>query len=226
MYTFVIANVLYTLNVKIEIWSDIMCPFCYIGKRRLEAALAKFENKEHVEIIWKSYMLNPNMKTDTEKNINQYLAEIKGWSLEQAKEMNAHVTNMAKEVGLTYDFDKAIVANSLKAHCLIQLAKTKNKGNAIEERLFKAYFTEGKNVDDEKTLVELGNEIGLEESEVRLALRDLNYLNEVDKDIREAQQIGVRGVPFFVIDRKYGISGAQPESVFTETLTKAWAENN
>lgn len=212
--------------MKIEIWSDIMCPFCYIGKRRLEAALAKFENKEHVEIIWKSYMLNPTMKTDTNKNINQYLAEIKGWSLEQAKEMNAHVTNMAKEVGLNYDFDKAIVANSLKAHCLIQLAKTKNKGNEIEEHLFKAYFTEGKNVDDEKTLVELGKEIGLEESEVRLALRDLNYLSEVDKDIREAQQIGVRGVPFFVIDRKYGISGAQPESVFTETLTKAWAENN
>ncbi len=212
--------------MKIEIWSDIMCPFCYIGKRRLEAALAKFENKEHVEIIWKSYMLNPTMKTDTDKNINQYLVEIKGWSLEQAKEMNAHVTNMAKEVGLTYDFDKAIVANSLKAHCLIQLAKTKNKGNEIEEHLFKAYFTEGKNVDDEKTLVELGKEIGLEESEVRLALRDLNYLNEVDKDIREAQQIGVRGVPFFVVDRKYGISGAQPESIFIETLTKAWAENN
>lgn len=203
-----------------------MCPFCYIGKRRLETALDKFENKEHVEIIWKSYMLNPNMKTDTEKNINQYLAEIKGWSLEQAKEMNAHVTNMAQEVGLQYDFDKAIVANSLKAHCLIQLAKTKNKGNESEERLFKAYFTEGKNVDDEKTLVELGKDIGLEESEIRLALRDLNYLNEVDKDIREAQQIGVRGVPFFVIDRKYGISGAQPENVFIETLTKAWAENN
>ncbi|MBN8695415.1 MAG: DsbA family oxidoreductase [Bacteroidetes bacterium] len=212
--------------MKIEIWSDIMCPFCYIGKRRLETALAKFENKEHVEIIWKSYMLNPTMKTDTGKNINRYLAEIKGWSIEQAKEMNTHVTNMAKEVGLTYDFDKAIVANSLKAHCLIQLAKTKNKGNEIEEHLFKAYFTEGKNVDDEKTLVELGKEIGLEESEVRLALRDLNYLSEVDKDIREAQQIGVRGVPFFVIDRKYGISGAQPESIFTETLAKAWAENN
>lgn len=212
--------------MKIEIWSDIMCPFCYIGKRRLEAALDKFENKEHLEIIWKSYMLNPNMKTDTDKNINQYLSEIKGWSLEQAKEMNAHVTNMAKEVGLQYDFDKAIVANSLKAHCLIQLAKTKNKGNEIEERLFKAYFTEGKNVDDEKTLVELGKEIGIEESEVRLALRDLNFLNEVDKDIREAQQIGVRGVPFFVIDRKYGISGAQPENIFIETLTKAWAENN
>ncbi len=92
--------------------------------------------------------------------------------------------------------------------------------------MFKAYFTEGKNVDDEKTLVELGKEIGLEESEVRLALRDLNYLNEVGKDIREAQQIGVRGVPFFVVDRKYGISGAQPESIFIETLTKAWAENN
>src|SRR3954466_14673373 len=109
--------------MKVEIWSDIMCPFCYIGKRKFENALAKFEHKEEVEIVWKSFQLNPQMETDPGKNINQYLAEIKGWSIDEAKAMNDRVTDMAKQVGLNYDFDKAIVANSFNAHRLIQLAK-------------------------------------------------------------------------------------------------------
>ena len=133
--------------MKVEIWSDVMCPFCYIGKRRFEAALLKFEHKDEVEIIWKSFQLNPHMKTDPEKNINQYLAEIKGWTLDQAESMNERVTQMAKAEGLHYDFDKAIVANSFDAHRLIQLAKTHNKGDEAEERLFKAYFSEGKNTE-------------------------------------------------------------------------------
>ena len=134
--------------MKVEIWSDIMCPFCYIGKRKFESALAQFEHKDDVDIVWKSFQLNPDMKTEAGKNINQYLAEIKGWSVEQAKEMNDRVTEMAKQVGLEYDLNKAVVANSFNAHRLIQFAKNTGKGDAAEERLFKAYFTEGKNVDE------------------------------------------------------------------------------
>jgi predicted DsbA family dithiol-disulfide isomerase len=203
-----------------------MCPFCYIGKRKFEAALEQFENKANVIVVWKSFQLNPAMKTDPSKNITSYLAEIKGWSLEQAKEMNTHVTNMAKEVGLHYDFDKAIVANSFDAHRLIQLAKKHGKGDEAEEQLFKAYFTEGKNTDDHSTLIEIGISIGLNEIEVKQVLASDQFSDDVRKDIIEAQQIGVRGVPFFVVDRKYGVSGAQPTEVFLETLTKAWAENN
>jgi len=132
------------MNMKVEIWSDIMCPFCYIGKRRFENALKEFPHKDDIEIVWKSFQLNPAMKTDPGKNINQYLSEVKGWSLTQARQANDYVTKMAKEVGLYYDFKKVVVANSFDAHRLIQLAKVNGKGDEMEEQLFKAYFTEKK----------------------------------------------------------------------------------
>jgi predicted DsbA family dithiol-disulfide isomerase len=210
--------------MKIEIWSDIMCPFCYIGKRKFEAALEQFENKKEVEVIWKSFQLNPDMKTTPDKNINQYLAEIKGWSVEQAKEMNDRVSAMAKAVGLTYDFDKAVVANSFDAHRLIQFAKVNGKGDAAEERLFKAYFTEGENIADKDTLLQLAEEIGLNDTETKNVLASTDYASEVNNDVMAAQQIGVRGVPFFVIDRKYGISGAQESDTFLQAMNKAWEE--
>lgn len=210
--------------MKVEIWSDIMCPFCYIGKRKFEKALAQFENAEQIEIIWKSFQLNPGMKTDPKKSINEYLAEIKGMPIEQAKEINEHVTQLAKEVGLQYNFDKAIVANSMDAHRLIQFAKEKNKDGEAEERLFTAYFTEGKNIADHSTLALLASEIGLNSEEVHSFLKSNKYTEEVNHDIAEAQKIGVRGVPFFVIDRKYGISGAQESDKFLQALTKAWSE--
>ncbi|MCW3071084.1 MAG: oxidoreductase [Bacteroidetes bacterium] len=207
--------------MKVEIWSDIMCPFCYIGKRKFEKALEQFEHKGDVEIIWKSFQLNPDMETDPGRNINQYLAEIKGWSLEQAKEMNGRVTQMAEAVGLKYDFDKAIVANSFDAHRLIQLAKTKGKGDLAEERLFKAYFTEGSNIADKETLSAIGTSIGLEPEEVKEVLDSDKFAENVQEDLNESQQIGVRGVPFFVFDRKYAVSGAQESDAFLEVLRKA-----
>jgi len=207
--------------MKVEIWSDIMCPFCYIGKRKFEKALEQFEHKGEVEITWKSFQLNPGMETDPGKNINQYLAEIKGWSLEQAKEMNARVTHMAEAVGLKYDFDKAVVANSFDAHRLIQLAKTKGKGDEAEERLFKAYFTEGSNIADKETLIAIAESIGLDKAEVREMLDSGKFAGNVQEDINESQQIGVRGVPFFVFNRKYAVSGAQESDAFLEVLRKA-----
>lgn len=211
--------------MKVEIWSDVMCPFCYIGKRKFEKALSQFENKDKVEIIWKSFQLNPDMKTDTTKNINQYLAEIKGWSLDYAKSMNNHVTQMALEVGLKYDFDKAVVANSFDAHRIIQLAKRNAKGDDMEERLFKAYFTEGKNIADHTTLVQLATEVGLNQQKVKEVLDSDTFAHDVEQDVYEAQQVGARGVPFFVIDRKYAVSGAQESSTFSQVLEKAWNES-
>jgi predicted DsbA family dithiol-disulfide isomerase len=210
--------------MKVEIWSDVMCPFCYIGKRKFEKALEQFEHKNEVIIEWKSFQLNPDMKTDAGKSINEYLAEIKGWTLERAKEVNAHVTGMAKEVGLNYNFDKAIVANSFDAHRLIQLAKQHNKGDMAEEHLFKAYFTDGKNIADHTVLTELGLQIGLSSDEIKKVLESDMFTDKVNKDIYEASQIGVRGVPFFVIDRKYAVSGAQNPETFLTALTNTWQQ--
>jgi predicted DsbA family dithiol-disulfide isomerase len=207
--------------MKVEIWSDVMCPFCYIGKRKFEKALAEFEGKEKVQVEWKSFQLNPGLKTEPGKSITQYLAEIKGWSLEQAKEMNARVTEMAKEVGLNYNFDKAIVANSFDAHRLVQFAKRKELGDQMEEALFKAYFVDGKNTADHATLLSLAVEAGLDETETKAILESGIFADEVEADIELAGQIGVRGVPFFVFDRKYAVSGAQPPEVFLETMRKA-----
>lgn len=207
--------------MKVEIWSDVMCPFCYIGKRRFEEALAQFNKADEVEITWKSYQLNPNLETDPSVSIHQYLANAKGISLERAEQMNQQVTEMAESAGLTYDFDRAIVANSFDAHRLSHLAAQKGLGNAAEEALFKAYFTEGKNIADQETLIALGVGIGLTAEDIKQALTTNAFADEVKQDIAEAQQLGVRCVPFFVFDRKYAISGAQPTEVFLQTLEKA-----
>lgn len=210
--------------MKIEIWSDIMCPFCYIGKRRFEEALATFEGKNDVEIEWKSFLLSPELKTDPTKNIHQYLAEHKNISLEEAKGMNNYVTNMAAQVGLTYNFDKAIPANSFNAHRFLHFAKKHGKQNEAEERLFKAYFTEGKNIDDAQTLLLLAIELELDANKLADAMNNGEFTNDVIADINEAQQLGVRGVPFFVFNRKYAVSGAQESEAFTQTLEKAFEE--
>ncbi len=207
--------------MQVEIWSDIMCPFCYIGKRKFEAALEKFPNKNEVEIIWKSYQLDPNIKEQPGKDIYSYLAEAKGQSLEWSKKMHANVVNMAKSVGLEYNFDKAVVANSFDAHRVIQLAKKHGLGDTIEERLFKAYFTEGKNFADHETLAAIGEEIGLDRAEI-LQLLSMNAMaDNVHSDVEEGRRLGLQGVPFFVFNRKIGVSGAQDSAVFLQALEEA-----
>ena len=213
-----------TTKLKIEIWSDVMCPFCYIGKRKFEKGLEEFAHKDNVDIIWKSFQLDPNLKTDPNTNINKMLADKKGWSLERAKDMNDYVTNIAKQVGLTYNFDKAIVANSFDAHRFSHLARKHGLQDKAEEALFSAYFTEGKNTSDHNTLIELGKNIGLDSKEIEQMLTSEDYVEEVQRDIYEAQQIGVSGVPFFVINRKYAVSGAQESVTFLQALNKTWSE--
>ncbi|WP_417352361.1 DsbA family oxidoreductase [Flavobacterium alkalisoli] len=210
--------------MKIEIWSDIMCPFCYIGKRRFEEALAGFEGRNDVEIEWKSFLLSPELKTDPTKNIHQFLAEHKNISLEEAKGMNNYVTNMAAQAGLIYDFDRAIPANSFNAHRFLHFAKKYGKQNEAEEKLFRAYFTEGKNIDDAQILMLLAIELGLDANKLAEAMNNGEFANDVIADINEAQQLGIRGVPFFVFNRKYAVSGAQESRAFAETLDKAFEE--
>lgn len=210
--------------MKVEIWSDMMCPFCYIGKRRFESALQQFPQREQVEVIWKSFQLNPDMKTEPGRSINEYLAATKGWTLEQAQQANDHVTAMAREAGLHYDFDRAVVANSFDAHRLVQLAKTQGKGDQVEELLFSAYFTEGKNIADHATLLELGIGAGLDSVTIKEMLQSGSYGDQVQQDIYEARQVGVRGVPFFVLADRYAVSGAQAVETFSGALEKAWSE--
>jgi predicted DsbA family dithiol-disulfide isomerase len=210
--------------MKVEIWSDVMCPFCYIGKRRFEDALSQFAHKDGVEVEWKSFQLDPTTKTDPHINIDQYLADKKGWSLDYARKLNNQVTEMAAGAGLTYNLQKAVVANSFNAHRFSHFAKSKGLGIAAEEQLFKAYFTDGKNIDDINTLVELGVEIGLNARETEEILKTDAYAAEVKQDIVQAQHNGIQGVPFFVFDNKYAISGAQAPPVFEQTLDKAYIE--
>jgi protein disulfide-isomerase len=211
-------------KMKVEIWSDIMCPFCYIGKRHYEEALRQFPDSNHIEIEWHSFQLDPTIPKEAQKtDVYQYLAERKGMSVAQSRSMHDNVVAMAKSAGLTYNFDKAVVANSFDAHRVIQLAKTKGLGDEIEERLFKAYFTEGQDFSNHETLVKLGHEVGLAEADIREVLNSNRFTTEVKQDIAEAGSIGVQGVPFFVFDRKFAVSGAQPSQAFLETLKKSFA---
>lgn len=202
-----------------------MCPFCYIGKRKFEKALSEFPDKDQIEVTWKSFQLDPTTVTDPSLNTIDHLAEKKGWSKEQARETTAHVSNIARQVGLDFHFDKAVVANSFDAHRLSHLAKKYGKQNELEEKLFAAYFTEGKNTADHDTLLQIATEIGLDKTEVSALLTSDLYAGKVEEDIDQAQQIGVRGVPFFVLDRKYAVSGAQEPAAFLQALTRAYDEH-
>lgn len=212
-------------TMKIEIWSDIMCPFCYIGKRNFEAAFEKFADKNNVSVEWKSFQLDPTIPEDkSQGNVYAYLAKRLGGTEDQVRERTNGILEMAKSVGLEFNYDIAVVANSFRAHRMIQLAKSKGLGDAAEERLFSAYFTEGKDFGNAETLVELGKEIGLSEADVKDALANNEFADKVKQDISEAQSLGVTGVPFFVFNRKYAVSGAQPVAAFTQTLEKSFSD--
>jgi len=201
-----------------------MCPFCYIGKRKFETAMNSFAGADNVEIEWHSFQLDPDIQAGHNKNLYQYLSERKGMSYDQSVQMHQQVTEMAKAVGLEYNFDKAVVANSFDAHRLIQFAKSKGLGDAAEERLFRAYFTEGKDFSDHATLVALGKDIGLDENDIAVMLKENKYAENVEEDISEASHIGIRGVPFFVFNRKFAVSGAQSPEVFSGALQQSLAD--
>lgn len=210
--------------MKVEIWSDVMCPFCYIGKRRLERALEQFPQAAQVQVEWKSFQLDPESTTDISQNYAQMLADKKNMPLPQVRDMFANVAEMGRGEGLRLDFDKAVVANSFQAHRFTHLAKAHGKQHEAEEQLFKAHFTDGKNIDEAEVLAQLGEEIGIGATAVREMLTSEAYKAEVQRDQYEAHQIGVRGVPFFVFNDKYAISGAQESRVFLSALQQSFSE--
>jgi predicted DsbA family dithiol-disulfide isomerase len=211
-----------TETMTIEIWSDVVCPFCYIGKREFENALSRFPHKDEVTVIWKSYELDPNAPPKSDYDMYGMLVAKYGGTREDAKKRVDGVVERARSVGLAYDMEKAVIGSSFDAHRLLQLAKTKGFGDVAKERLLKAYFTEGAHIADAATLVRLAQEIGLDGSEVERMLDSTDLTDAVRADEAEAQQLGLRGVPFFVIERKFGVSGAQNSDHFLGALKQAW----
>lgn len=212
--------------MKVEIWSDVVCPFCYIGKRKFEQALGEFAHRADVQVEWKSFQLMPDFVPAPGESIHASLAKKKGVPEAEGRRMSDYMTDAAKAVGLDYQFDKAIPANTFLAHQLIHFGAHQGRQDATKERLMAAYYLEGRDLNSSDVLVNLAAEIGLDAEAARQALLAGTYANEVRRDEYEAQQIGVQGVPFFVFDDKYAVSGAQPSEVFAEVLGKAWEEGH
>ncbi|CQR59095.1 DsbA family oxidoreductase [Paenibacillus riograndensis] len=208
--------------MKIEIWSDYVCPFCYIGKRRLESALEQFAHQNEVVIEYRSFELNPQGSMYSGKNMHQILSEKHGMSIEQAKEANAKLGQQAAMMGLVYNFDQMKPTNTFDAHRLTQYAKSVGKDKELSEKLFYSYYTEAKLISDHDTLADIAESVGMNRDETMEVLHDPSkYANEVHSDEATAKQLGITGAPFFVIDRKYAISGAQPIEIFLSALNQA-----
>lgn len=210
--------------MKVDIWSDIRCPFCYIGKHKFENALEKFSQKGDVEVTWHSFELDPTLKTQPETSTLDYFTKAKGVSKEQALQMFNGAKKMASEVGLQMNNDNSVVANSFLAHQLLQFAKEKGLDNEVKELLFEAQFVESKNIDDKDTLLKIAAAAGLDPQDTEEALSSGKFADAVRNDEKAAHRMGISGVPFFVFDNKYGVSGAQAEESFLEVLEKVWEE--
>jgi predicted DsbA family dithiol-disulfide isomerase len=211
--------------MNIEIWSDFACPFCYIGKRRFESALEQFPNRDRVHVTYRSFELDPNSARDVNQNVHQMLAAKYNMSPEKAREMNQGLVGQAQSVGLVFHFDSLILTNTFDAHRLAHFAAKHGLMKEMTERLLKAYFTDSKHIGDHEVLTALAAEVGLDKTEVAQVLAGDTFAAEVRSDEQEANTLGIRGVPFFVINRKYGISGAQASEVFLEAMQKAWEED-
>ncbi|HTN44592.1 MAG TPA: DsbA family oxidoreductase [Nitrospiria bacterium] len=207
--------------IRVEIWSDVVCPFCYIGKRHLEAALKKFERRDRVRVVWKSFELDRNAERGGRTSEYEMLSKKYGMSLEQARQSTEQVARRAAAVGLRFDFDRVVPANSFDAHRLAHLAAKHGLQDAAHERLFAAHFTEGLRIDDLETLRRIGVDLGHDPEEVKKVLEGDAYASDVRQEEKEAFSLGVRGVPFFLFNRRNVISGAQPVELFTEALRSA-----
>ena len=214
-------------TIKVDVWSDIACPWCFIGKRKLESGIAAFDELNpdgEVDVEFHSFELSPDTPVDFEGSEIDFLAKFKGMPEEQVKGMLANVTTAAQEVGLNYDFDALQHTRTVKAHQLLHFAKAQGKQLETEERLMQAYFEEGRHVGRDEDLADLAVEVGLDRDEVLKSLAADEYLSAVEADQAQAVEYGIRGVPFFVIDGKYGISGAQAPETFTEVFQKITEE--
>lgn len=204
--------------MQIEIWSDVICPWCYIGKRRFETALAQAENRSHIHVIWRSFELDHNAPRQHQGTLNEMLSRKYHVSLQQADEMNARVTAQAKEVGLDYQLTHTQPGNTFDAHRLLHLATDKQLGDKAIETIMHAYFSESLPVGDRTALAKLAPHFGIAEREALEMLASNQYSDAVRADELRAANFGITGVPFFVFDEKSGISGAQPVEVFIDAL--------
>jgi predicted DsbA family dithiol-disulfide isomerase len=212
------------MHMQIEIWSDVICPWCYIGKRRLEMALAQFPHWENVQVIWRSFELDPESPRQLPGTLEESLAQKYDVTLQEAAAMNARVTEAAKEVGLEYHLDNAHPGNTFDAHRLIHYAASRQLDDGASERLMRAYFSESLAVGDRTALARLAPEFGISEKEALAMLESDAYSNAVRADEARAANLGITSVPSFVIDENIGISGAQSVEVFAKALQEAWAE--
>jgi predicted DsbA family dithiol-disulfide isomerase len=208
--------------VDVEIWSDIACPWCYVGKRRFEAALAAFEHRDDVAVTWRSFELDPQAPVERSVDSATHLAQKYGMSRDEALESQRKLAEVAAGDGLDMRFDRARGANTFDAHRLVQLAKARSVQDAMKERLMRAYFTEGERIGDPDTLARLALEVGLAEDDVRELLSGTHYATEVRDDERTAMTLGINAVPFFVVDRRMGAAGAHPPEALGELLRRGW----
>lgn len=209
--------------MEVEIWSDIACPWCYVGRRRLERALAQFEHSDEVSLIWRSFELDPRAPREHEGERAARIAQKYGISVGRAREAERHLAEVAETDGLTVRFDIARSGSTFDAHRVVHLAAAKGLQDAMKQRLMRAYFAEGELVSDHETLMRLALEVGLQEQDVRETLAGERYAAEVRGDEQTALDVGISSVPTFVIDRTLGVSGAHPPEVLLDLLREGWA---
>lgn len=208
----------------LEVWSDVVCPWCYIGKRRLEAALEGFERRNAVSVVWRSFQLDPDAPREAGEPTREMLARKYGTTPEGADAMQARVAGIAKDEGLDYRLEKTRHVGTFDAHRLLHFAKTKELQGELKERLMRANFTEGLSVGDHGVLARLAAETGLDAAEAAAVLAGNTFAEDVRADIARAAALGIRGVPFFVFAERYGVSGAQTAETLREVMEKAWEE--
>lgn len=209
--------------MKVEVWSDYVCPFCYIGKRQLEKAIKDSGYEGQIDVTYKSYLLDPTTPVDTTESVYESLSKKYNQSIEQIKAMTSNVAERAKEVGLSYNFEEMKAANTVKAHRLTKWVESQSKelGAKFTEQVLQAYFIYGKAIGRDEELLEIVDSLGINREAAEEVLKNNTFMQEVEQDIYEANQIGVRGVPFFVFNNKWGISGAQPQELFEKTIEQA-----
>jgi predicted DsbA family dithiol-disulfide isomerase len=213
-------------KLSVEVWSDIACPWCYVGKRRFEAALAQFPHRDSVDLTWRSFELDPAAppRRDTSQSYADRLAKKYGSTVAQAQERLQHMTDVAAAEGLKFDFERVRSGNTFNAHRLLHLARERGLQPQLKERLLRGYFSEGEAIGDQDSLLRMGAEIGLDVDEARAVLSSDTYAAEVRADEREAHQLGVDGVPFFKLGDRYGVPGAQPATLLAQALKRTWDE--
>lgn len=215
-------------KMSVEIWSDIMCPFCFIGKRKFDEALAAFGHKDKIQVVWRSYRLFPEVRYHEGSDACAVLAKVKGLTTSSMRQAMAHVTALGRDVDIRFDFDRLKMVDTFDSLRLVHLAATRDLASEMKERLFQAFFEEGQNLEDHQILAQLGKEVGLDAQAAKAMLTSAAYADEVENDVAQAGQIGVRGIPFFVLDRQQALSGAQSIAGFTALLQTAfdgWNQN-